>query len=89
MSSSNSSSIFPAKKQLFIPRGFAHGFSVLSETAIFAYKCDNVYNREADRTINLKDPQLNINWKLGEIVPIVSDKDKNAPFLKDAEINFK
>ncbi len=78
-----------SKKQLFIPRGFAHGFSVLSETAIFAYKCDNVYNREADRTINLKDPQLNINWKLGEIVPIVSDKDKNAPFLKDAEINFK
>src|SRR5690554_263991 len=78
-----------SKKQLFIPRGFAHGFSVLSETAIFAYKCDNVYNPEADRTINLKDPQLNINWKLGEIVPIVSDKDKNAPFLKDAEINFK
>ncbi|HZH71101.1 MAG TPA: dTDP-4-dehydrorhamnose 3,5-epimerase [Mariniphaga sp.] len=78
-----------SKKQLFIPRGFAHGFSVLSETAIFAYKCDNVFNREADRTINLKDPQLNINWKLGEIVPIVSDKDKNAPFLKDAEINFK
>jgi len=78
-----------SKKHLFIPRGFAHGFSVLSETAIFAYKCDNVYNREADRTINLKDPQLNINWKLGEIVPIVSDKDKNAPFLKDAEINFK
>src|SRR5690554_772314 len=77
-----------SKKQLFIPRGFAHGFSVLSETAIFAYKCDNQYNRDADRTINLNDPQLGINWKLGEIVPMVSEKDKNAPFIEDAEINF-
>ena len=78
-----------SKKQLYIPRGFAHGFSVLSETAVFAYKCDNIYNREAERSINMNDPQLNINWKLGQIVPLVSDKDKNAPFLKDAEINFK
>ena len=78
-----------SKKQLFIPRGFAHGFSVLSETAIFAYKCDNQYNRNADRTINFNDPQLCINWKLGKIVPVVSEKDKNAPFFKDAEMNFK
>ncbi len=78
-----------AKKQLFIPGGFAHGFSVLSTTAVFSYKCDNKYNREAERSINMNDPFLSINWKLGEIVPIVSDKDKNAPPFSEAEMNFK
>ena len=77
-----------SKKQLFIPRGFAHGFSVLSETAVFLYKCDNLYNRQAERAININDPMLKINWKLKEIVPVVSDKDKNAPYFKDAEMNF-
>ena len=77
------------KKQLYIPRGFAHGFSVLSKTAIFTYKCDNVYNKEAERSINPFDPKLGINWMLGELEQIVSEKDINAPLFKDAEINFK
>lgn len=77
-----------SKRQLFIPRGFAHGFSVVSETAIFSYKIDNVYNREAERAININDPELNINWQLGTQSPIVSEKDLNAPLFKDAEMNF-
>lgn len=76
------------KKQLFIPRGFAHGFSVLSKTAIFAYKCDNIYNREAERVINLADPQLNIDWKLHESKRIISEKDLNAPLFNKAEKKF-
>jgi dTDP-4-dehydrorhamnose 3,5-epimerase len=78
-----------SKKQLFIPRGFAHGFSVLSETAIFSYKIDNAYNREAERAINIFDPELNIDWHLGTQQAIVSEKDKNAPLFKDADMNFK
>lgn len=78
-----------SKKQLFIPRGFAHGFSVLSETAVFSYKCDNSYNREAERSININDPALAVNWKLNEIVPIISAKDKTAPLFSEAEMNFK
>lgn len=77
-----------SKVQLFIPRGFAHGFSVLSETAVFSYKCDNEYNREAERSININDPDLAINWKLNEIVPIISEKDKKAPLFSEAEMNF-
>ncbi len=52
------------KKQLFIPKGFAHGFSVLSETAIFSYKCDDLYNKEAERAIQVFDTKLKIDWKL-------------------------
>jgi dTDP-4-dehydrorhamnose 3,5-epimerase len=77
-----------SKKQLFIPRGFAHGFSVLSETAIFSYKCDNVYNSEYERTINPNDPLLNIDWKLGSTDSIISEKDLKAPGIADAELNF-
>jgi dTDP-4-dehydrorhamnose 3,5-epimerase len=76
------------KKQLFIPRGFAHGFSVLSKTAIFAYKCDNIYSREAERAINLADPRLNIDWKLHESERIISEKDKDAPLFNEAEKKF-
>ncbi|WP_346859780.1 dTDP-4-dehydrorhamnose 3,5-epimerase [uncultured Draconibacterium sp.] len=76
------------KKQLYVPRGFAHGFSVLSETAIFAYKCDNVYHREAERSINPFDPKLGIDWKLNGKQQIVSEKDKNAPLFDGAEMNF-
>jgi dTDP-4-dehydrorhamnose 3,5-epimerase len=78
-----------SKKQLFIPRGFAHGFSVLSETAVFTYKCDNIYNSIYERSVNLNDPQLNIDWKLGSIEPIISEKDLKAPFFRDGEMNFK
>ena len=77
-----------SKKQLFIPRGFAHGFSVLSETAIFSYKCDYGYNKESERGINPFDPKLGIDWQLGENEYIISEKDKNAPFFDGAEMNF-
>lgn len=76
------------KDQLLIPHGFAHGFSVLSETAIIQYKCDNVYNPQYERGINVTDPELDINWKLGATRPIISEKDLKQPFLKDAEYNF-
>lgn len=69
------------KKQLFIPRGFAHGFSVLSKTAISAYKCDNFYNKESERAILFNDKELNIDWKIDVSKAILSDKDlKNPPF---------
>ena len=77
-----------SKNQLYIPRGFAHGFSVLSETAVFSYKCDNIYNRDVERAINPFDPQLAIDWQLNESEWKVSDKDKVAPFFGGAEMNF-
>ena len=77
-----------SKKQLFIPRGFAHGFSVLSKTAIFSYKCDNVYNKESERSIQFKDPKLGIDWKIKKEEQIVSEKDENAPLFDEAEMNF-
>lgn len=77
-----------SKKQLFVPRGFAHGFSVLSETAIFSYKCDNVYNKEAERAVNVNDPELRIDWMLGDTQPVVSEKDLAAPMFSEAEMNF-
>jgi dTDP-4-dehydrorhamnose 3,5-epimerase len=76
------------KNQLLIPGGFAHGFSVLSETAIIQYKCDNFYNSRYERGIALNDPELNINWKIKESDRIVSEKDMKYPLLKDAENNF-
>jgi dTDP-4-dehydrorhamnose 3,5-epimerase len=76
------------KKQMFVPRGFAHGFSVLSETAVFSYKCDNIYNREAERSINPNDSTLKINWNLEGADPIISEKDAAAPLLANAEMNF-
>jgi dTDP-4-dehydrorhamnose 3,5-epimerase len=77
-----------AKDQVFIPAGFAHGFSVLSETAVILYKCDNLYNREYERGVSVSDPELAINWKLGAFSPVISDKDLRQPVLKDAEYNF-
>jgi len=76
------------KTQLFIPRGFAHGFSVLSETTVIQYKCDNIYNPQFERGISLKDPDLNIDWKTGELNQVISEKDLKHPPLKDAENNF-
>ncbi len=75
-------------RQFFIPRGFAHGFSVLSPTAIFAYKCDNLYHPEADGGLMLNDPILNIDWRVPKDQMILSDKDKNHPFLKDLDNPF-
>ncbi len=77
------------KRQLFIPRGFAHGFSVLSETAIFTYKCDNVYSKEAERSINPYDPKLKIDWKVKRSDAVVSVKDEKAPMFDAAEMDFK
>ena len=65
------------KLQLMIPRGFLHGFSVLSETAIFCYKCDNFYNKESERAVLWNDIDLNIDWKIDKNKAIVSEKDKN------------
>jgi len=75
------------KTQLFIPKGFAHGFSVLSEEAIILYKCDNFYHPESEAGINHLDPDLNIDWEIPQGKRIVSEKDKNLPFLK--ELNYK
>ena len=72
------------KKQLLVPRGFAHGFVVLSETAVFSYKCDNYYSPENDRGILFSDPDLAIDWKLDTKSLTLSDKDKMQPLLKDA-----
>lgn len=66
------------KKQFFIPRGFAHGFAVLSETAHFAYKCDNFYNKNSEAAIFLGDKSLNINWQIDITQAILSEKDKNS-----------
>lgn len=64
------------KKQLYIPRGFAHGFSVLEENTIFNYKCDNYYKKDAESGINPFDSDLNINWYVNHDVAIMSEKDK-------------
>ena len=75
-------------RQLYIPRGFAHGFSVLSETAIVFYKCDNFYAPDYERGIIYNDSFLNIDWKIPAGKEIISEKDmKNLPFT-DAEMNF-
>ncbi len=69
--------------QLYVPRGFGHGFSVISETAIFAYKCDNYYHKNAESGIMYNDADLNIDWKLAEQDIIISEKDQILPFFKD------
>lgn len=77
------------KKQLLIPKGFAHGFVVISETCEFLYKCDALYNKEADGGIYFNDASLNIDWGNIDINNlIISDKDKNLPLVKDATFNF-
>ena len=70
-------------RQLFIPRGFLHGFSVLSETAVFAYKCDNLYCKESEFSIRFDDPGINVNWQVPADKIIISEKDKIAKRLKD------
>ncbi len=67
------------KRQLFVPRGFAHGFVVLSEQAVFCYKCDNFYSKESEGGILYNDPALNIDWGIPEEDMILSDKDKVHP----------
>lgn len=72
------------KKQLFVPRGFAHGFIVLSDKAMFSYKCDNFYNKESEAGIIYTDAILNIDWILPQNLHIVSEKDIILPQLENA-----
>ena len=74
------------KRQFFIPRGFAHGFLVLSDEAIFTYKVDNVYAPQADAGIRWNDPDLGIDWPIDLSKVMTSEKDLKQPFLKDAEV---
>ena len=74
------------QKQLFVPRGFAHGFIVLSETATFFYKCDNFYNKESEGGIIYNDSTLNIDWKLPQNEFIISEKDTILPNLDNAKL---
>jgi len=76
------------KTQLLIPKGCAHGFVVLSESAIFSYKCDEVYNKQAERGIKYNDPEISVDWKIDLSKAIISERDKNLPSFKDAEYNF-
>ena len=76
------------KRQFFIPRGFAHGFSVLSNQAIFTYKCDNLYHPEADGGLLLSDPDLAIDWQVPADLRIISEKDKKHPLLRDFDSPF-
>ena len=69
--------------QIFIPKGFAHGFSVLSETAVFQYKCDEFYHPEAEGGISILDDSLGIDWKIPADQVILSEKDTKHPYLKD------
>jgi dTDP-4-dehydrorhamnose 3,5-epimerase len=76
------------KKQVLIPKGFAHGFITLSDQAEVFYKCDEYYHPEADRGILFSDPALAINWKLGNTDFILSEKDKKHPILAGANLEF-
>ena len=76
------------KKQLLIPHGFAHGFSVLSKTATVLYKCDSLYNKEREGGVIYNDPDLAIDWQIPEKEAIVSDKDLLLPSFKNAVTNF-
>lgn len=75
-------------RQLFVPRGFAHGFSVLSEEAIFQYKCDNLYAPHAEGAIAWNDPEIGIEWRLPKEDILLSVKDSDHPMLKDSEYLF-
>lgn len=72
----------------FIPRGFAHGFSVLSDVAVFQYKCDNYYAPDKEGAILWNDPSLNINWQIPDDKIILSEKDLKHPLLKDCDCLF-
>jgi dTDP-4-dehydrorhamnose 3,5-epimerase len=76
------------KKQLFIPKGFAHGFSVLSETAEVLYKCDTFYNKESEAGIRYNDPALGIDWQIPAGKEIISEKDRHLPVFAECRSNF-
>ena len=74
------------KRQLFIPRGFAHGFLALEDDTIVAYKVDNYYSKEHDRGVRFDDVSIGIDWPIDSANALLSDKDRQLPFLKDAEV---
>ncbi len=76
------------RRQLFVPRGFAHGFSVLSDNAVFQYKCDNYYAPQSEGGIAWNDPTLDIDWRIDSRDIIISDKDSRHPLLCDAQELF-
>lgn len=76
------------KKQLLVPKGFAHGYSVISETAEVFYKCDEFYHKESEGGILWNDPSLQIDWKIPTAKALVSEKDIQLPLLKDCQHNF-
>ena len=75
------------KKQLLVPKGFAHGFITLTDNVEVQYKVDEYYSPENDRSIRYDDPEIGVDWGIED--PILSEKDLNAPLLKDSNINFK
>lgn len=75
-------------RQFFIPRGFAHGFAVLSDTAVFQYKCDNYYAPESDGGISIQDESLGIDWRIDTADAILSEKDLRHPLFKDFDSPF-
>lgn len=75
-------------RQFFIPRGFAHGFAVLSSTAVFQYKCDNYYAPQADGGISIVDPSLGIDWRIPTEKALLSEKDTKHPLLRDFDSPF-
>ena len=75
-------------RQFFVPKGFAHGFAVLSQTAVFQYKCDNFYAPQADGGISILDESLGIDWRIPADKVVLSDKDTRHPLLKDFETPF-
>jgi dTDP-4-dehydrorhamnose 3,5-epimerase len=77
------------KKQLFIPVGFAHGFSVLSKAATIHYKCTGFYNKESEGGIRFDDPAFNIDWRIPKGKEIISEKDAQLPFFENARNNFE
>ena len=76
------------KKQFLIPRGFAHGFAVLTPEAVFQYKCDNFYNKESEGAIAWNDPELAIDWRIPAEQVLLSEKDKVSKCIKDADYLF-
>ena len=76
------------RKQFLIPKGFAHGFSVLSEDAVFNYKCDNTYNKDSEGGIHYMDDSLNIDWMIPKKDQIISSKDELLPNIEQANFNF-
>lgn len=74
-------------KQIYIPRGFGHGYMTLEDNSEVQYKCDDIYDTKTERVLRWDDPTIGIEWGISD--PIVSQKDQDAPFLSECDINFK